>query len=912
LSAPRARLVLISLALGVAACGGGGGGGDQAPAKEPESSEASAGDERDHEATASSAAPSRDPAEALFFAGRYDDAIALLATREPDETTVRAMARAHLRRGRITNALELLRGLDERAPSLAVAVDIGEALLLEGGVHEARAYLMRPIDAYNDDEIAASDAAGLLAVARAARALGSPKDANEAFRAASRASPGDADVELAWGRLFLEAHAPEEAARSVQAALDARPDDPDVHALLAEVRFELGAPPGLAVEAAKKALALNPSHVGARVFLAGLALRHHDAATATSELDLAEAVNPKDLDVLATRAAIAWIFDRHEEFRALERRVRELHPGYGALYERVASFAEYGHRYAEGVELAERALSIAPRDARALARRGLNLLRLAREDEGRRDLEAAFRRDPFDVRVYNTLELYDRTIDREYEVFESAPFTFRMHRSERPILERVVPELLHEARRAMSKRYGFEPRRPIQIELYAEADDFAVRTSGLPGLGLQGVCFGHVITAVSPKAGPFNWGQILWHELAHVYHLQLSRSRVPRWFTEGLAEHESEISPHAFVREMDHDVVVMLREGRIPSFHDFDSVFFSARSMEELVGAYALSAEAGAFLDERFGARALREVLVGFGEGRSFPELVARVLRMEVPALDAAFRDHLRAKLARFEGQFVSASFALPSVEEAERAAREAPRDARALARYAEVLLRRGRGREAREAAERSLSIDETPEARFVLARLALAKEPGVARGHLERLIEKMDGVDPRLMLASVALREGHLEEARRLLEGATRLDPRRREPWDGLREIAKRSKDPQAEREALEHITELEIHAREPHVALLRATADAGDYASLAERATRAVFVAPHEALVHEARLLAWSSLGKPKEALEALEDLRRVSKEPRAEPLERAAQALERAGHRRAARDVRRTISTPSAARP
>jgi cellulose synthase operon protein C len=903
-------LILISLA----ACAGGGASSEPVAAARAGSDDADEGRASGARAESpSEAAPPKDEAEVLFLGGRYDEVVALLATREQDEATVRKMARAHLRRGRVDEALSLLRGLQERSPSLAVSVDIGEALLLRGGVHEAREHLMRPVEAYNGDEIPPGDVDGLLSVARAARALGSPKDANEAFREASRASPGNPDVELAWARLFLEAHAPSEAARSLTVVLERQPDHPDAHALLAEARFEMGAPIGLAKESAQKALELNPSHVGARVFLAGLSLRHRDVESASRQLDLAEAVNANDLDVLATRAAMAWVLDRADDLRAIEERVRALHPSYAALYEKIAAFAEFGHRYAEGVALAERALAIDPRDPRALARRGLNLLRLAREEEGRRDLEAAFRRDPFDVRVFNTLELYDRTIDREYETFESAPFTFRMHRSERPILERHVPKMLHDARRRMSRRYGFEPKRPIQIELYAEADDFAVRTSGLPGLGLQGVCFGHVVTAVSPKAGPFNWGQILWHELAHVYHLQLSRSRVPRWFTEGLAEHESELSPHAFVREMDHDVVVMLREGRIPSFTDFDSIFFSARSVRELVVAYALAAEAGAFLDERFGARALRDVLVGFGEGASFPVLARRVLGMEVGALDQAFRAHLTAKLARFEGQFVPASFALPSLEEAERAARVAPEEAHALGRLAAVLLREGDRKRARVVAERAIEIDEaTPEARFVLARLALKGDPQAAEAHLERMIARADGVDPRLMLAALKRRDGRVAEAEEALRRAAELDPRRREPWDALREIAKRKGDREAEREALERITELEIHAREPHVALLGATLEAGDDARLAELAERAVFVSPHDPRVHEARLLSWASLGKTRRALDALEDLRLLPAPPRPEILERAAASLEGAGQKQGAREVRRAISAPRPALP
>ena len=45
-----------------------------------------------------------------------------------------------------------------------------------------------------------------------------------------------------------------------------------------------------------------------------------------------------------------------------------------------------------------------------------------------------------------------------------------------------------------------------------------------------GACFGRVVTLDSPRARPpgdFSWGETLWHEMAHVITLQLSRQRVP-------------------------------------------------------------------------------------------------------------------------------------------------------------------------------------------------------------------------------------------------------------------------------------------------------------------------------------------------------------------------------------------------
>lgn len=905
------RLLAAGLALALAGCGAGAPV-EPAIERPPSAERAAVVPDAPSEGEAPDAAPI-DEAARLLREGRYDEALARYADREPDEATVRAMARAHLARGRVEEAIDVLTDFLVRSPSLAVSVDLGEALLSRGRAHEARGHLMRAIEAYNDDAIAPDDVVALVAVGRAAKALGSPKDANDAFREAGRRGAGHEELELAWARLFLDAHAPDEAKRSLELLLRRDPSHPDALVLLAEVRFELGAPTGLVHETLEKALAVNPSHVGARVCLAGLALRHRKFADARRELELALAVNPNDLGALSTLAALEWSLDREAELRDLERRVLALHPSYGAFYERIAEFAEYGHRYAEGVALAERALLRSPNDPRALSRRGVNLLRLAREAEGRRDLEAAFRRDPFDVRVYNLLELYDRTIEREYQTFEKKPFTLRMHTSERPMLERHVPKLLDEAYRAMAARYRFEPKRPIQFELYADADDFAVRTSGLPGLGLQGVCFGHVVTAVSPKAGPYNWGQILWHELAHVFHLQLSKHRVPRWFTEGLAEHEAERAPHGFVRALDHEVFAMLASGRIPSFENFDALFFEARSMEELVVAYAVSAEAATFLSERFGPGALRAFLVGFGEGAEFAELVPRVLRVTVAALDEAFREHLRAKLARFEGQFVYAPWSLPPADEAAKVAAASPGDASLAGRHAASLLAEGKQGEARRVAERAIALDaHEPYARFVLARLSVADRPAAAETHLEALLARVDGVEPRLMLATILLRADHLDEAEAQLRRAAELDPMRRGPWRMLRDVAARKTDRRAELEALERYAALEIHDRQAHLALLERALEAEDYERLAIYAERAVFVSPHAPRVHEARLLAWAALGRAKEAREALTDLRLAATVPRQEILVYAAEALERKGERRAAAEVRAAIDAAGSARP
>ena len=93
----------------------------------------------------------------------------------------------------------------------------------------------------------------------------------------------------------------------------------------------------------------------------------------------------------------------------------------------------------------------------------------------------------------------------------------------------------------MKVHYMFAPTVPVHVEMYESRDHFSVRTSGLPNIGIQGVCFGHVVAAMSPASEPFNWGNVLWHELGHVFAIQLSKNHVPRWFTEGLSEYETMI-----------------------------------------------------------------------------------------------------------------------------------------------------------------------------------------------------------------------------------------------------------------------------------------------------------------------------------------------------------------------------------
>src|SRR5688572_22445271 len=167
------------------------------------------------------------------------------------------------------------------------------------------------------------------------------------------------------------------------------------------------------------------------------------------------------------------------------------------------------------------------------------LLRLGQMENGRAEVEKAFKGDPFNLWAKNTLDLLDSMAD--YRETKRAGFIIKASAQESDVLSPYAADLLEEAAAKLTSKYKFTPKGPIIVEIFQNHEDFAVRTLGIPGLGALGVCFGVVIAQDSPsarEAGEFNWGSTLWHEYVHVITLQMTDYRVPRWFSEGLSVYE--------------------------------------------------------------------------------------------------------------------------------------------------------------------------------------------------------------------------------------------------------------------------------------------------------------------------------------------------------------------------------------
>jgi len=182
------------------------------------------------------------------------------------------------------------------------------------------------------------------------------------------------------------------------------------------------------------------------------------------------------------------------------------------------------------------------------------------------------------------------------------------------------------------------------VEMYPDHEDFAVRTDGMPGLGILGATFGYVVAMDSPSSRPaaeFQWGTTLWHEMAHVFTLEATEHRVPRWFSEGISVHEEWRSgPNAGVR-LPQTVLLAMKQGKFLPIAGLDEGFIRPSYQGQVIVSYMQAGLVCEFVERRFGAAKLAAMLTGYGAGWDTETVIARVLDFDLADFDASFEAYI-------------------------------------------------------------------------------------------------------------------------------------------------------------------------------------------------------------------------------------------------------------------------------
>jgi Flp pilus assembly protein TadD len=389
-------------------------------------------------------------------------------------------------------------------------------------------------------------------------------------------------------------------------------------------------------EYAAKAIALDPKLAEAYELLADLELTNDDTDTAVAEADKAIALENDALDAMATHAAVELIADRSPD--AWLARIQAINPGYGEAYVHIARQLELHYRYEDAVTYYRKAIEVEPRLWIAHSELGIDLMRLGKQEEPSRELELSYNNDYRDAATVNSLKLLDSY--KNFDTFSDPTTILKLDKAEAAQLLPYMQAELHTILATYEKKYRMTLPGPVQVEVYPNHEDFAVRTTGMPGLGALGVTFGEVIAMDSPSArkpGDFNWGATLWHEMSHVFILTATNHRVPRWFTEGLAVHEEGKRSPEWSNRATPEVLIAIRDKKLLPLANLDRGFVYPEYPSQVIVSYFQAGTTCDFIEAKWSEDKLLDMVHSFAHLQTTAQAIQQNLGMSTEQFDQQY-----------------------------------------------------------------------------------------------------------------------------------------------------------------------------------------------------------------------------------------------------------------------------------
>jgi tetratricopeptide (TPR) repeat protein len=467
------------------------------------------------------------------------------------------------------------------------------------------------------------------------------QNANAAFREATQAATSPARYKVRWGMLLQERFNNAEAADLFREALTKDPRDAQAYLGLAMVQAQDYS--GDASASLAKALALDPKLAAAHELAASIALDNDNRDLAASEADKALATEADAADAMAVHAALELIADRPAD--AWFAKITAVNPHDGEAYARVGHHLELHYRFSDAATYYRKATEVQPNLWSAHSLLGVALMRLGQEEEPRKQLELAYENGYRNPATVNSLRLLDTY--KNFNTTRDTTTIVRLDKKESDLLEPYVQQELHTILETYSKKYKMTLPAPVQVEVYPNHEDFAVRTMGMPGLGALGVTFGEVVAMDSPsgrKPGDFNWGATLWHEMSHVFIITATNQRVPRWFTEGLAVHEEGQHAAEWSDRVTPDVLLAIREKKLLPVLKLDRGFVFQEYPQQVLVSYFQGGVICDFIASKWGEGKLLDMVHSYAAGRTTAQVIQSDLGTTSDEFDRQFLSSIEAK----------------------------------------------------------------------------------------------------------------------------------------------------------------------------------------------------------------------------------------------------------------------------
>ena len=787
-----------------------------------------------------------DDAQALFRAGKYDEC-AKLAEQEIAEGGWNERSRflkisAEMARGKYAEALISAEIAIRRFPASISLRLLARDAYRYNGRKEEDAQVMEDLERVvmgSPQRFATPE--GRLALGRyfLLKGADSKKVLDLFYDVAIKQQPDLVEAYLATAELALAKQDLALAAETLRKAPKSAAADPRFHYLLARAYSpEDRAGAGKAVA---EALKLNPHHADSLLLQADHLIDSEKYEEAAQILKRVWAVNPHEPRAWAYQAVLAHLRNDRDGETAARRSALECWATNPEVDHLIGRKLSQKYRFAEGSVYQRRSRELDPDYQPAKIQLCQDLLRLGQEDDGWKLAAEIFASDAYNVVAYNLTTLRDRLAG--FKTLEADGFLVRMEPREAELYGRRVLDLLGRAKKTLCEKYGVTVPTPVIVEIFPQRKEFAVRTFGLPGAdGLLGVCFGRVVTANSPASqgsSPANWEAVLWHEFCHVVTLSKTNNKMPRWLSEGISVYEEEQKDPAWASSMNPKFRTMILGDELTPLSQLSAAFLAPKTGLHLQFAYYESALAVAFLVEKAGLTALKEVLDDLGTGIPINETLPRRTKMSLSQLDKDF-----AQFARERAKGVAPSATWEELDLPQQA------DSAAIGAWVE-------------------------------------KHPGSFWGWRR--------------LAARLLTEEKWERAKGALETMKALYPEYVGPDNAyvmLAAVHRRLSDPVAERKILEELSAREGSASPAYLRMMELDEAAGDWRTLAKDARRLLAVNPLIPAPYRQLARASEHLGEPDEAMTAYRAVAMLDDTDPAEVHYRLAKLLSQAGKRDEAR--------------
>ena len=704
--------------------------------------------------------------------------------------------------GQSAAALQILQSVVSSLaePPVRTLVQYGSLLRFVGRQEAAWPILEQAVQRYRAGRVFTSEELGMVALA--SWLSGDFHGANRLFNEAIRANPRNLEAHTLWADLLLEKYNTREAGQGYQQILNH--NSRYVPALVGMARVTGEA------RWLQQALAINADSVAALEAYGQWLINHGQHEEAQARLQRAVMLNPESVKALSLLAAQAALQQRHGEYQRYQAQVETFSPGNAEFLAHIADSFGRQYLFTEAVAYARAAIAADPQYWPGYTLLGSNLVRLGEETEGKANLETGFDNDPFNVMSSNMLKVFD-TLET-YTTRQSEHFKLRMNQRDADVLWPYLAPLLEEAWDTLSAKYDFVPQAPILLEVFDKAEDFAVRSVGLPDLGpLVGICFGKVITLISPDVLNANWQEIVWHEFVHVITLQMTGNRIPRWLSEGISVWEEGEGRPWWGREQGLELVRAVQQERLLPLADLNGGFSGARNNADLDLAYFQSYLVVDYIVSEYGFPRLLELVRQYALIKPDSERFSAVFDQPVSQFDAGFRRWLEQRVEQINVHVHSED--LPDEGE-------------------------GHGHGIRQNHS---------------AILAELYNPAALKQHMESRIEQ----NPRdfqawLQLGIVLFREQNYEQAKSHLQIAHQLLPAYTgypSPALVLSQIHQREGNRELQLQWLETLLESMQHDYDSALTLAEAAMAAQDYQRAAYYLDRAIEVDPYRQELHRLR---------------------------------------------------------------